>query len=184
MFERYTEDARRAVFHAYREALPSGSIYIEPEHLLIGLLYHRRSRVNQLFNLTTHREEFRRQLAVPPRDFKPPRRVVDLPLSSASKHVLAYAAQEADLLASRSIDTEHLLLGLLREPKSRVPESLASLGIDLNSARARIKPQLSSGPFDQERSQPSPLKPFAAAILLVVFLVLTYLIVKIVLTKI
>src|SRR5262252_3320103 len=113
MFERYTEDARRAVFFSYREALPSGSAYIEPEHLLMGLLHDRRSRVNKLFNLTAHREDFRRHLAVPERRFKAPATVVDLPLSNASKHVLAYAAQEADLLASQSIDTEHLLLGLL-----------------------------------------------------------------------
>jgi ATP-dependent Clp protease ATP-binding subunit ClpC len=183
MFERYTEDARRAIFFAYREAAPSGSAYIEPEHLLLGLLHDRRSRVNKLFNLTAHLEDFRRQLGVPLRRFDGPKTVGDLPLSNPSKRVLAYTAEEAERLASRPIDTEHLLLGLLRESKSRVPESLASVGIDLNSARARIKPQLLSGPLNREKTQPSPLRPLAAAMLLAVLLILTYLIIKIVISK-
>ena len=38
MFERYTEAARRALFFARYEASQLGSISIEPEHLLLGLL--------------------------------------------------------------------------------------------------------------------------------------------------
>lgn len=184
MFERYTEDARRAIFFAYREAAPSGSAYIEPEHLLVGLLHDGRSRVNRLFHLTAHAEDFRRQLGVPLLKFERSAGIGDLPVSNAGKNVLAYAAQEADQMASQSIDTEHLLLGLLRETKSRVPESLASVGIDLNSARDRIRPQSGSGLGNPEKSEKSPLKPFAAAMLLLILVVLIYLIVRIVLHKI
>jgi ATP-dependent Clp protease ATP-binding subunit ClpC len=184
MFERYSEDARRVIYFARSEALPSGSVYIEPEHLLMGLLHDARSRVNRIFNLTARGENFRKELRLPLREFKGPREVGDIPLSNASKHVLAYAADEADKLASRTIDTEHLLLGLLRETKSRVPESLASIGIDLQSARARIEPESGLSPLSSENARKSPLKPLAAAMLLVVVLVLIYWIIKLAVHKI
>jgi hypothetical protein len=38
MFERYTEKARRVIFFARYEASQFGSLYIETEHMLLGLL--------------------------------------------------------------------------------------------------------------------------------------------------
>jgi ATP-dependent Clp protease ATP-binding subunit ClpA len=38
MFERYTERARRTLFHARYEASQLGSQAMEPEHLLLGLI--------------------------------------------------------------------------------------------------------------------------------------------------
>src|SRR5215470_7907178 len=43
MFERYTERARRVLFFARYEASQLGSISIETEHLLLGLLREERS---------------------------------------------------------------------------------------------------------------------------------------------
>ena len=40
---------------------------------------------------------------------------LDLPMSSESKRVLAYAAEEAERLSHKHIGCEHILLGLLRE---------------------------------------------------------------------
>lgn len=54
MFERYREDAKRAIFFARWEAQQSGSAYIEAEHVLLGLTHDADSKVNQLFGL--HRE--------------------------------------------------------------------------------------------------------------------------------
>jgi ATP-dependent Clp protease ATP-binding subunit ClpC len=182
MFERYREDARRAIFFATWEAKQSGSTYIEPEHILLALTHDTDSRVNQLFSLSAQAENFREQL-------KPHSSVklspsVDLPLSNASKRVLTYAVQEADKLASQPIGTEHLLLGLLREKKSDVPETLTKTGIDLLSARNRIRkeqglPIPDREPDDRETSL-RPLRPFAAFALLVVALSLLYLIFRLV----
>jgi ATP-dependent Clp protease ATP-binding subunit ClpC len=52
---------------------------------------------------------------------------------------LTYALEEADQLKSKPIGTEHLLLGLLRENKSKVPAALAMAGIDLHSVRNRVR---------------------------------------------
>jgi ATP-dependent Clp protease ATP-binding subunit ClpC len=113
MFERYREDARRAIFFARWEAQQSGAAYIEPEHLLLSLTHDADAKANQLFSLTAHTENFRKQLT--PHSSTKHSASEDLPLSNAGKRVLAYTAEEAERLASKPIGTEHLLLGLLRE---------------------------------------------------------------------
>jgi ATP-dependent Clp protease ATP-binding subunit ClpC len=180
MFERYREDARRAIFFARWEAQQSGSAYIEPHHLLLGLTHEADAKANQLFALSSHAGNFRSQLVTHPSTKLSSS--VDLPLSNAGKRVLVYTAEEAERLASRPIGTEHLLLGLLREKSSDVLAALAEVGIDLHSARNRIRedhglPILDREPDGKETSL-RPLRPFAALVLLIVVLSLIYLIVR------
>jgi ATP-dependent Clp protease ATP-binding subunit ClpC len=182
MFERYREDARRAIFLARWEAQQSGSVYIEPEHLLLGLTHDADCKANQLFSLTTHAADFRKQVKL--HASAKSRTSVDLPLSNASKRILAYTAEEAERLASKPIGTEHLLLGLLRERKSDVPAALAAVGIDLHSARNRIReaqglPILDSE-LDDKETFLLPMRPFAVFALLIVTLSLLYLIFRLV----
>jgi ATP-dependent Clp protease ATP-binding subunit ClpC len=139
MFERYREDARRAIFFATWEAKQSGSARIETEHMLLGLTHDADSKANKLFNLAAHAEAFRKQLAVPLTGQPVSRKQIDIPLSNASKRVLAYTAEEAYRVGSEPIGTEHLLLGLLREKASDVPAVLGKAEIDLPSARKRLK---------------------------------------------
>jgi hypothetical protein len=61
---------------------------------------------------------------------------VDLPLSDASKRILAYSAEEAERLAHPCIDAAHLFLGLLREP-GPAAETLTERGVTLEAARLR-----------------------------------------------
>jgi ATP-dependent Clp protease ATP-binding subunit ClpC len=194
MFERYREDARRAIFFARWEAQQSGSAYIEPEHLLLGLTHDADSKANQLFALSSHTENFRKQIG--PHSSAKSSSSVDLPLSNAGKRVLTYAAQEADKLASKPIGTEHLLLGLLREKGSDVPAALAAVGIDLHSAGNRIRESRGLPILDRETEDKDtplldretedkdiPLKslrPFAALVLLILVLLLIYAIFRLV----
>lgn len=182
MFERYREDIKRAIFFARWEARQSGSAYIGAEHIPLGLTHEADSKANQLFALSAHTENFRTEFGFHAAEQSSAS--VDLPFSNASKRVLAYAAEEADKLASTPIGTEHLLLGLLREKKSDVPQTLAKAGIDLRSARNRIRTAQGLAipdrePDDREASL-RPLRPFAAFALLVVVLSLFYLLVRLV----
>jgi len=182
MFERYREDARRAIFFSRWEAQQSGSAYIEPEHLLLSLTHDADSKANQLFALSSHADNFRRQLRSHPA--AKPTSSVDLPLSNASKHILAYTAEEADRLTSKPIGTEHLLLGLLREKSSDVLAAFAAAGIDLHSARNRIREDRGLPILDREAEDKDiPLKslrPFAAFMLLILVLLLIYAIFRLV----
>jgi uncharacterized damage-inducible protein DinB len=64
---------------------------------------------------------------------------VDLPLSNECKRVLAYAAEEAELLSHQHIGTEHLLLGLLREEKCFAAEILQEHGLQLPAVREELQ---------------------------------------------
>ena len=180
MFERYTEHAKRVIFFARWEAQQSGTVYIEPEHILLGLTHDADSKANQLFALFPHKETFRAQLGA--RTSAKSSKASDFPLSNPSKRILAYAAEEADRLASTPIGTEHLLLGLLLEKKSDVPRTLAQAGIDLRSARKLIRAAqglpIPDSELDDKETFLLPMRPFAAFALLVVVLSLFYLLIR------
>src|SRR3954466_6711276 len=112
MFERYTETARRVVFFSRYEASQFGSPYIETEHLLLGVLREAHGLARK-FDLSA--ESIRTEIEKTTTIRKTISTSVDLPLSNESKRVLAYAAEEAELLNNKHIGAEHLLLVLLRE---------------------------------------------------------------------
>ena len=62
---------------------------------------------------------------------------IDLALSSTSKRVLTFAAEEADL-SNKRVCTEHILLGLLREEKCFAAQILRALGVHLVETRAEL----------------------------------------------
>ena len=113
MFERYTESARRVVFFARYEASQFGSSYIETEHLLLGLLRQEKALIGPLLHSSA--ESMRAEIESRSQKRAKISTAVDLPLSSESKRVLAYAAEEAERLGHKYIGVEHLLLGMLRE---------------------------------------------------------------------
>jgi ATP-dependent Clp protease ATP-binding subunit ClpA len=156
----------------------------------LSLTHDINNKANHLFSLTTHAENFRQQVKL--HSSAKSTSSVDLPLSNASKHILAYTAEEADRLTSKPIGTEHLLLGLLREKNSDVPAALAAAGIDLHSARNRIRedrglpildsetlPILDSETEDKDIPLKS-LRPFAVFVLLILVLLLSYVIFRLV----
>jgi len=139
MFERYTERARRVLFFARYEASQLGSISIETEHLLLGLIREGKGLTSRIFqrshlSLESIRKEvegrtvFREKVSTS----------VEIPFSAETKRVLQYAAEEADRLLHNYIGTEHLLLGILREERSVAASILLEKGMRLNSVRDDI----------------------------------------------
>lgn len=115
MFERYTEKARRVIFFARYEASQYGSPYIETEHLLLGLFREDHALARKILSekggAQSLREEIESQITRGERISTS----VEVPLSAECKRILNMAAEEAERLGSKSVGTEHLLLGILRE---------------------------------------------------------------------
>ena len=139
MFERYTERARRVLFFARYEASQLGSISIEIEHLLLGLIREGKGLTSRIFarshlSLENIRKEiegrtiFREKVSTS----------VEIPFSTETKRVLQYSAEEADRLLHNYIGTEHLLLGILREERSVAASILTERGMRLNTVREDI----------------------------------------------
>ena len=139
MFERYTEGARRALFFARYEATQFGSVLIETEHLLLGLI-REPSGVTGLVFERTHiaLEETRREIERLIRIREKVSTSVEIPFSAATKRVLQYAAAEADRLMHGDISTEHLLLGILQEERCAAASVLVNQGMRLSTAREEV----------------------------------------------
>jgi hypothetical protein len=139
MFERYTEKARRVIFFARYEASSFGTPYIDTEHLLLGLLREDKGLIRQVPLNVDYESARREMLKRLGSQVKKIPTTVDLPLSEDAKSVLKCAKEEADRLTAKRIDTEHLLLGLLRDPRFPSAKFLAHLGVNLESLRTKLE---------------------------------------------
>jgi hypothetical protein len=118
MFERYTHAARRLIFLARKQADEAGSAFIEPQHFILPLLGEENSLLRRM--LSPQEIAAIRNEPAPAEDSDLTASLAtssrDLPLSHASKRVLAYTAEEAEQMRARTIDSWHFSIGLLREP--------------------------------------------------------------------
>jgi len=140
MFEAYTERARRVLFFARSEAAEAGSDSIEPEHLLLGLVREARGLPARIFerahvSLDDVRKSIERRTPV-----REARRAAsdELPFSDETRRVLELTAEEADRLLHNYVGPEHLLLGVLREPRSLAASILAEHGMHVDTVRDDI----------------------------------------------
>ena len=135
MFERFTERARRVIFFARYEASSFGNPSIEAEFLLLGLLREDKHTVLRWLGNGEGELSLREEIAK--RLYQGPETPtsVDLPLSDEARRVLSYATEEATELSHHFIGTEHLFLGLLRDPQSRVAKILFERGVDAKTVR-------------------------------------------------
>ena len=146
MFERFTERARQVVVLAQEEARTLKHNYIGTEHILLGLLREEEglaARVLESLDITV--EEVRAQVA----------RVVgqgdevttgqtdevttgQIPFTPRAKKVLELALREALSLGDDYIETEHILLGLVRENEGVAARILLDFDADPDLLRAAV----------------------------------------------
>jgi ATP-dependent Clp protease ATP-binding subunit ClpC len=127
MFERYSERARRVIFFANSEASERGSLSIEPEHMLLGLLRADERFTNHFLSSAKSVESIRKQIEehTPLRE----KTTTGLPLSDECRKIILFTAEEAERLGSKEIGTEHLLLGILRKEDSLAARLLKGHGL-------------------------------------------------------
>ena len=146
VFERYTEKARRAIFFARYEASSLGLQWIDPNCLLLGLV-RENGEISTKW-LAMKATELHRVIESQTMRLKEVSTSVDLPLDSVAKRVLNHAAEECQRLAHQHIGTEHLFLGLLREPDTFAAKRIKERGITLAQVRkgiAESEPSLDAG---------------------------------------
>lgn len=139
MFEKYTEAARKTVFYARYEASRFGSNRIETQHLLLGILHADRSLAIRVFKSQKNVEELRERLTQEAPRATKISTSIDLPLSSESKRVLDYAAEEAARLQQPYITPEHLLLGIARLETTIAARIVLESGITISQLEQEAK---------------------------------------------
>lgn len=138
MFERYTERARRVIFFARYEASQLGSVTIETEHLLLGLLREDQQTTNRFLEHFSSIEDIRKEIENRSTLREKVPTSIDLPLSNECKRILAYSWEEAEKLKCNHIGTEHLLLGILRETNCAAARILSEFGFNADTIRAEL----------------------------------------------
>ncbi|SRR6266404_5641762 len=132
-FERYTEKARRVIFFARYEASQYGSLVIDTEHILLGLLREDKALMHRYARPIQSGTEIRTEIEKVIQRGAPIATSVEVPLSADSKKILNLAGEEADRLGHRHIGTEHILLGILR-----LQDSLAAMLLMASGAKADV----------------------------------------------
>ena len=115
------------------------SLYIETEHLLLGVLREDKAFASQRLESYSRIEDIRRSIAQRGKTGVKIATSINLPLSRESKRVLAYAAEESERMAHDLIDTPHLLLGLLREERCFAARLLHERGLKVKLVRERVR---------------------------------------------
>ena len=138
-FERFSEQAKKALTHAQEEAEQAGHNYIGTEHLLLGILREPDGLgAKVLGGLGIYMDDVRAQVKAVLGQLSPPLNVAQIIPTSAVKRSIELAFEAAQKMRSDAVGTEHLLLGLLREGTSIAPHVLGDMGVDEVTVRAEI----------------------------------------------
>jgi len=147
MFARYPPPSRRVIFYAREAALNAGAVAIDSSHLLAGLILEVAGRETDWYKLGERFPEETARLRKMPR--AAPK---DIPLARDARRVLALAEVEANQLDCYWIDTDVLMLGMLRERDCDAVAKLQAAGLDI----AEIRRHVSSYAGKQEDYGPIP----------------------------
>ena len=137
-FEKFSEDARKVLSFAQEQAKLLNHGYIGTEHVFLGLINESdcvatKCLVDLAVDLSTVKSEIEVIL-----EEKQSTDVRELGLTPDAKKVIELAVDEARMMGSNYIGTEHILIGLLREGDSDVARLLLDYKIDIDIVRGKI----------------------------------------------
>lgn len=140
MNEMFTERARKAIEYARDEAARLKHDYIGTEHLLLGLLrLGEGTAVEVLVNIGIDLNELRQSVEDVVQPSGGTMSMGQLPLTARAKKLLEVSAQEARALRSKDIDTEHLLLAMLRDEEGVAAQVLSMYDLDYKEVYEELK---------------------------------------------
>ncbi|GIX05934.1 MAG: negative regulator of genetic competence ClpC/MecB [Candidatus Poribacteria bacterium] len=140
MADRYTESVRRILGAAYKEASQLHHTQVDTEHLLLALLRDREGKAFRLLQeVGVNPDEVLDQLHVlMSHRPKNPYYTGRLDYTYRIQEVMRLSAEEARYFKAPLVDTEHLLLGLLREGRGIAAGVLTNLNVALADLRRVI----------------------------------------------
>ena len=146
MNDRFTEKARNAIEKARAAAAELGHSYIGTEHLLLGI-----ARESDALGARVLRENgFEEALVLELAERETGRGAPGIPvqgLTPRCRRVIELAVAEANRLHHSYIGTEHLLMGIAREPESTAACLLTAAGGDLNKIYTDVFTRFTSGDY-------------------------------------
>ncbi|VDG75505.1 class III stress response-related ATPase [Actinobaculum suis] len=144
MFERFTDRARRVIVLAQEEARNLKHNYLGTEHILLGLIREGEGVAAKALEALGVTLEGVRSEVVEIIGEGQEQPSGHIPFTPRAKKVIEYAMREGLQLGHSYIGTEHLLLGLTREPDGVAAQVLQKMGADMPTVRNQVN-QLISG---------------------------------------
>ena|SRR5215213_4620782 len=135
MFERFTQDARKALFFARWAASQRNGEQMDLADLMEGLMRAAPSAVVRFASDESALPPGRFTRRTGERATVGPALSVEMPLSAPFKLTLERSIAEADALGHRGIRPEHLVLGLLRDEGTPAWDILNRAGVTLREVR-------------------------------------------------
>ena len=159
--EKFTEKAEGAIEQARLAAFGLGHSYVGTEHLLLGIVREKAglgARILRDRGISEH--SLKAAVSRQSGTGEP-----GAPTQGLTKHAwqaIEKAASDAARLGHSYIGTEHLLLGILRQPDCGGARALTAAGLSLNDIYTDILAVFGAGSFKPRPQQPPPQQPKAA----------------------
>ncbi|HLN19479.1 MAG TPA: ATP-dependent Clp protease ATP-binding subunit [Bacteroidales bacterium] len=156
MDSQFSQRVKDILGYSKEEAIRLGNSHISPEHLFLGILRDGESTaieilINQGIDLLVLKGSLEKSIKV-----ESPIPVADhevIPLLRSTERILKLVYLEAKSLKSTTIDTEHLLLAILKDENALVTRFLSELDVDYHSVRRMVEAELPSAKADFPRDE-------------------------------
>jgi len=141
MDAKFSQRVKDILSYSKEEAIRLGNSHISPEHLFLGILRDGEGvavdlLINKAVDLLQLKDSIEKSIRV---DNPVPVADYDvIPLLRSTERILKLVYLEAKSLKSDTIETEHLLLAILKDENSLVTRFLSEINIDYNSIKKDI----------------------------------------------
>ncbi len=141
MHNNFSRQVKVIISYSREEALRLGNDFIGTEHLLLGLIRDgENTAIKILKQLSVDLYELRKEveLAVRDKTGKNIANINSLPLTKQAEKVIRVTALEAKALKSPLVETEHLMLSILKNKENIATQILNQYDVDYDSFKTEL----------------------------------------------
>jgi ATP-dependent Clp protease ATP-binding subunit ClpC len=142
MDAKFSQRIKDVLSYSKEEAIRLGNSFISPEHIFLGILRDGEGdAIEALVSLGANLSELRKSVEtrIKPEKYLPIKDTESVPLIKSSERVLKMVQLEARSFKSRTVDTGHLLLAILKDENSYVSQLLTDQNIDYFTIREELE---------------------------------------------
>ena len=176
MDNNFSTQVKEIISYSREEALRLGNDFIGTEHLLLGLIREGDNtaiRILKSFNVDVFELKKEIELAIKDKTGKNIANINSLPLTKQAEKVIRVTVLEAKALKSNLVETEHLMLSILKNKENVATQILNQFDVDYDLFRQELgvrsnEPRAEFGEegdddFDEEKKYQQPPRTGAAS---------------------
>jgi ATP-dependent Clp protease ATP-binding subunit ClpC len=163
MDSQFSQRVKDILGYSKEEAIRLGNSHISPEHLFLGILRDGEGvaveiLINQGIDLMVLKGSLEKSIKV-----ESPVTVADnevIPLLRSTERILKLVYLEAKALKSSTIESEHLLLAILKDENALVTRFLSEMDVDYQSVKRMVEAGSPSSKADYPRDEDDEVQGF------------------------